>query len=499
MKYREQIEAWIEAHRAEMLEDIKTLCRIDSSKGKAVPAAQDVPESGMPFGEGPYKALKAAEKMIAGYGLKTTNYDNYVLTADLNDGAHELDILAHLDVVPGQEGWTVTEAFEPKVVEEEGRMYGRGTSDDKGPAVAAIYAMRAVKELGIPVTKNARLILGTDEESGSGCIAHYYKVEKEAPMTFSPDGEYPVANIEKGRLPGKFSMSWAKQRAGARILKVSGGKVANAVPPRAVAVLAGISQMVVDVLAAEISKVTGVRFETVRGGGDMVSDKDAGTDTLLTVTAIGRNAHASTPKEGVNALTALLSLLAELPVEETNAGYTGHEAGAAHAVRSLCWLMPHGETDGASLGIKTDDEECGPLTLAFTQLELDQTGMKGLFDCRYPSALAPSDLVKICRQKMEKEGMRFDSEGMTVPHKVPADTVLVKELSRIYEEYTGLPGGCIAMGGSTYVHDLENGVAFGACLPGTDTRMHAPDEFVVIEELVVSAKMFAQAIADLCE
>ena len=125
--------------------------------------------------------------------------------------------------------------------------------------------------------------------------------------------------------------------------------------------------------------------------------------------------------------------------------------------------------------------------------------MKGLFDCRYPSAMAPSDLVKICRQKMEAEGMRFDSEGMTVPHKVPADTVLVKELSRIYEEYTGLPGGCIAMGGSTYVHDLENGVAFGACLPGTDTRMHAPDEFVVIEELVVSAKMFAQAIADLCE
>ena len=173
MKYREQIEAWIEAHRAEMLEDIKTLCRIDSSKGKAVPAAPDAPESGMPFGEGPYKALKAAEKMIAGYGLKTTNYDNYVLTADLNDGEHELDILAHLDVVPGQEGWTVTEAFEPKVVEEEGRMYGRGTSDDKGPAVAALYAMRAVKELGIPVTKNARLILGTDEESGSGCIAHY--------------------------------------------------------------------------------------------------------------------------------------------------------------------------------------------------------------------------------------------------------------------------------------------------------------------------------------
>ena len=487
---REKIEQVCLSLEEPMLETLKTLVRI--------PSVKEAPKDGAPFGLPARQALDKALEICASLGFDCYNADGYAGHADLGEGSVEdaLAILAHLDVVPIGDGWTLP-PFEPTV--RDGLMYGRGTSDDKGPAVAAMYAMKAVQELKVPLKRKVRLILGTDEESGSGCIAHYYKVEKEAPMTFSPDGEYPVANIEKGRLPGKFSMSWAKQRAGARILKVSGGKVANAVPPRAVAVLAGISQMVVDVLAAEISKVTGVRFETVRGGGDMVSDKDAGTDTLLTVTAIGRNAHASTPKEGINALTALLSLLAELPVEETNAGYTGHEAGAAHAVRSLCWLMPHGETDGASLGIKTDDEECGPLTLAFTQLELDQTGMKGLFDCRYPSAMAPSDLVKICRQKMEKEGMRFDSEGMTVPHKVPADTVLVKELSRIYEEYTGLPGGCIAMGGSTYVHDLENGVAFGACLPGTDTRMHAPDEFVVIEELVVSAKMFAQAIADLCE
>ncbi len=498
MQYKEQIEAWIDAHRADMLEDIKTLCRIDSSKGKAVPAGEENADGAKPFGEGPYTALKAAEKMIGEYGLKTKNYENYVLAADLNEGGHQLDILAHLDVVPGQEGWTVTEAFDPLVKEEEGRIYGRGTSDDKGPAVAALYAMRAVKELGIPVKKNARLILGTDEECGSSCIAHYYAKEQEAPMTFSPDGEYPVVNIEKGRLPGKFSMSWEKQRSGARILRVTGGKIANAVPPRATAVLAGISQMVLDVLTLELEKVTGVRFETKRGGGDLVTEKEAGTDTLLTVTAIGRNAHASTPDEGKNALSALLALLSELPVEEPNAGDTGHEAGAAHAVRSLCWLMPFGETDGASLGIRTNDEECGPLTLAFSQLELTETGMNGLFDCRYPACLKASELVSRCRQKFEAEGMRFDSSGITEPHKVPADSEFVKELNRVYEAYTGLPGGCIAIGGGTYVHGLKRGVAFGACLPGTDTRMHAPDEFAVIDELVVSAKMFAQIIADLC-
>ena len=59
---------------------------------------------------------------------------------------------------------------------KDGKIYGRGTADDKGPAIAALYAMRAVKELGIPVKKNVRLILGTDEECGSSDIRHYYSV-----------------------------------------------------------------------------------------------------------------------------------------------------------------------------------------------------------------------------------------------------------------------------------------------------------------------------------
>ncbi|MFR4578452.1 MAG: M20/M25/M40 family metallo-hydrolase [Clostridium fessum] len=100
----------------------------------------------------------------------------------------------------------MTQPFEPIV--KDGKLYGRGTADDKGPAVAALYAMRAVKELGIPVTKNVRLILGTDEECGSSDIEHYYKVEKEAPMTFSPDASFPVINIEKGRFPGAYCDSF---------------------------------------------------------------------------------------------------------------------------------------------------------------------------------------------------------------------------------------------------------------------------------------------------
>ena len=152
--YKEKISAWVDAHKDEMLEDICELCRVNSEK---MPAEED-----MPFGPGTAECLDMALDMAEGYGFETCDYDGYVGCVDMNELPHQLDILAHLDVVPAGEGWTVTEPFKP--VLKDGKLYGRGTADDKGPAVAALYAMRAVKELGIPLKKNVRLILGTDEE-----------------------------------------------------------------------------------------------------------------------------------------------------------------------------------------------------------------------------------------------------------------------------------------------------------------------------------------------
>ena len=218
--YRKEIEGFIDSHRDEMIEDICTLCRINSEKMPYV--------EGKPYGEGPFQALQAALNMAEGYGFTIRNYDNYVGTADLNDKERQLDILAHLDVVPAGEGWTETKPFEPVV--KDGKLFGRGTADDKGPAVAALYAMRAVKELGIPLNKNVRLILGTDEECGSSDIVNYYDKEDEAPMTFSPDAEFPVINIEKGRLEGHFHASFQASEAMPRLVKAEAGIKANVVP-----------------------------------------------------------------------------------------------------------------------------------------------------------------------------------------------------------------------------------------------------------------------------
>ena len=151
--YKEKIEAYMETHRQELVADVCELCRINSER---MPAEED-----MPYGPGAAECLDAALDMAEGYGFETVDYDGYVGCVDFDSTLpKQLDILAHLDVVPAGEGWTVTEAYAP--VEKDGKLYGRGSSDDKGPAVAALYAMRCVKELGIPLKKNVRLILGTD-------------------------------------------------------------------------------------------------------------------------------------------------------------------------------------------------------------------------------------------------------------------------------------------------------------------------------------------------
>lgn len=135
-------------------------------------------------------------------GFSTRLYDDCVGAVDLQPGPRGLDILAHLDVVPVEDNWTMCQPFAPKVV--DGRLYGRGAQDDKGPAIAALYAMRCIRELGLPLRQNVRLVLGTDEECGSSDLPHYYAQEEEAPVTISPDADFPLINLEKGQMWGEI-------------------------------------------------------------------------------------------------------------------------------------------------------------------------------------------------------------------------------------------------------------------------------------------------------
>lgn len=469
--YKKQIEEYFEKNKEQILNDICDQIRIKSDRGEA--------KENMPYGEGPAKALEAALKLAESMGFKTKNYDNYVGTVDFSDKEKGLDILAHLDVVPAGDEWTVTQPYEPVI--KDGKIYGRGSSDDKGPAIVALHALKAVKDMNIPLSKNVRLILGTDEECGSSDIEHYYAVEKEAPMTFSPDAEFPLINIEKGRLAAEFTSEYTEDKALPRVIRVNGGVKANVVPDKASAEVEGFTLDVVSDLCKKAEEKTGVRFSVTEDG------------SVITINAKGKGAHASTPENGDNAITAIIELLTSMPCAKSE----GFERLCA-----VNKLFPHNDHIGAGCGVNMSDELSGSLSMAFTIFEYNTTSLKGTFDSRSPICANDENLTEALRKNMADVKIVLgteESDKLNPAHHVSSDSDLVRTLLKCYEDYSGQKGECLAIGGGTYVHHLENGVAFGCSMPGTDNNMHGNDEFAVIDELMLSGKIFTQAIIDLCK
>ena len=484
----DQIRAYMDAHVEEMVADASALIAINSEKMEAKP--------GMPFGEGNARVFEEAQKILARHGFSGKNYDNYVLTTDLNDGPACLDILAHLDVVPAGEGWTVTEPFAPVV--QDGMLYGRGSADDKGPAMAALYAMRAVKELGIPVKGNCRLILGGDEECGSSDIRYYYSIEKQAPMTFSPDAEFPLINIEKGSLHLRFTAEATQETDRQKgsdpvnvptLLEIQAGTKINVVPGKARARVTGISAEALAQIAEEITVQTGVIFEFTPQKSAESSDQGMVGEEVA-ILAIGAAAHAASPHMGNNALTGLLAFLAAVPF--------GSEQ-VCKILTETSRLYPHGDWNGKALGVDHKDEISGELTLSLNLFSYDGREFAGVFDCRAPICANDANTADVVRAKMVEAGFSVSAGKMNPPHYVPEESPFVQTLLDCYEAVTGKRGRPLAIGGGTYVHHIENGVAFGCGELDVDNRMHGADEFMSVEQMKNSAVIFAYAIAQLCQ
>ncbi len=466
--YKERIDAYFSNREDELVEAVSRLVAIPSTAGPAEP--------GKPFGAGPAAALAAAVELARRWGLEAADIEGYVAAADLNGRDTALHILGHLDVVDGGEGWMVTDPFVPRVV--DGMLYGRGVSDDKGPVVAALMAMRAVKELGIPLKHNARLIMGADEESGSSDIAYYYQRHPYAPYVFSPDADFPLIHVEKGLYRPAFEKRWPPGAALPRVSALSGGVRVNVVPHQAEAVVEGLSAVLVSELAAQAARETGARFQ-VRAEGQAAR-----------ILCTGTGGHAAEPQKANNAITALLTLLAALPLAS---------GGSTEAVRALHRLFPHGDLGGRALGVAQSDEISGPLTLALTLLTLDETGARGRFDSRTPLCANRENCRRQAETALAAHGFAVTGhEEMDPPHHTPADSTLVETLLDCYEAYTGQKGQCKAIGGSTYVHGIPGGVAFGCTMPGFVSNLHGPDERMPVQDLMLSAKMFAEAIIRLC-
>lgn len=457
---KEKIREYFEKNKQALLECIEKLVKIPSVKGQA--------EDGKPFGAMPYEALCCALDMAADFGFKTENCDGYVGTVDMGEGELELGILAHLDVVPAGDGWH-TDPF--KVTVDGDRILGRGVSDDKGPAVCALFAMKAIKDLKIPVTKNCRLILGTDEECGSSDIAHYFQTAKPAKYTFTPDANFPVTNGEKGRFTKHFYADADLNDESRKLVSFNAGVAANAVPSFAEAVVSGIGDDEIE-NAIKLAESTGAEFTADNGK----------------IKCMGTSAHASLPANGNNPITALIEMLSNIKFDDKT----------DKLISSLKALFPHGKWNGEAFGVDMSDK-LGSLTLTLDVVNFDGKKFEGCFDTRTPMSATVENCAEAIKAKLEKYGFTIENTKMIAPHYVDENSDFVQTLLSAYETYSGDKGECICMGGGTYVHNIESGVAFGAIGRDVQTNMHGADEFMPIADLLTAAEIFTQVIADICK
>ncbi len=414
-----QIRQYLESH----IDDMTALLR----ELVAVPSVQGDAEESFPFGREPARALEIMLRECRKAGFDVENVENYAGSADINSLEAQLAVLTHLDVVPAGDGWS-SPPFELTQVGD--KLVGRGTIDDKGPAVAAFFAAKAVKELGIPLKKGVRLIFGTNEENGSADLAYYSSKRTLPPMVFTPDGEYPVINAEKGMLRVYFSAKYSG-------IPVRGGTVINAVPA--------------------------------------VCSDDA--DDYF-----GKSAHASTPEKGENAITKFFDI-----------------QGNLHPLlNNLSELFPHGEFNGRSCGLGFRDDISGDMTCVLSMLNARDGRLCGGIDIRFPLDRTKAEISGIICEKLRSAGFEIDSCEGVEPHCTDENSTFVQALLKTYERVTGKNGRCIAIGGGTYVHEIEGGVAFGAEFPGEDGHMHSPDEFITVGNLLKNAEIMAEAIAEIC-
>ncbi len=463
-----QLSAWIDAHRSEIVETTQALLRIPSVEGEAAPGA--------PFGVETRQALDNALETAAGQGLTTKNVDGYAAHAEWTAPGVAADapivgVLAHVDVVPPGTGWSHP-PFGAEV--EGGKIYARGATDDKGPAMAGLWAMAALKACAVPLSHRVRLILGADEESGFGCVKYYFAHE-EMPVTgFTPDAMFPLVYAEKGIANAVLTRSAWPEGERIHIVSLTGGERPNMVPDTAEAVLEGSLPRAA--AAARLNAIVGITTEEV------------GDDNRLHVVAKGISAHGSTPDNGVNAVAVLCDALLMLD----------HQEDQVTVIEQIQkWAS---DTKGERLGIAGQDDVAGPLTCNLGVAEIGANRAALTFNIRYPVTWNSDTLRECLTTRIDGTGWTLEELTDQPSLYVPQDDPLVATLLQVYRDETGDMTAPMTMGGGTYARAMTKGVAFGMMFPDRDPAdgsAHEKDECLSVDHLIRATKIYAKALARL--
>lgn len=471
---------FIEKNKDEM---VKTLQELIQIKSVVEPGITDPEKGFLPFGKGVHDCFSYLMEKAKADGFDVLNVDNY--GGHIEFGGYTLDeegevigtseeivgILGHLDVVPEGSDWK----YDPYGGQlEDGRVYGRGASDDKGPVVATYYAMKAIMDSGVVPEKKVRLILGLDEETNWEGMNYYFSKEKAPDLGFTPDAEFPVIHGEKGILIFELAKKIGKTNNKGLILRtLTGGNAANMVADSARAVLRGESYD----LAKEI--ITNYKNET----GHKVNWKGIGKS--FEITTHGISSHGARPEQGLNAITIMMELLGRLPLVNED------------MIEFIDFYNQYigFELDGSKIGCGLQDEVSGKLVFNVGKVNLDSEAGRLLINVRYPVTLGEEDVYEAIMPTLNKHNFGIIRMKHQASIFFPAEDPMIVALMEIYREHTGdLDSQPLIIGGGTYARATKNVVAFGATFPGEEEIAHQKNEFVDIESLVKSSKIYADAI-----
>lgn len=465
---REIIDRFLLDHESDMMMAIAGAIAIPSVKnlGDARPHA--------PFGNNVERALRYTLGIVNWMGFPGENVEHVVGRARYGSRAGtDYAVLTHLDVVPAGLGWTVP-PFAATV--RDGRLYGRGAVDDKGPAIATIYALAAARAAlessGIEPTNAIVLLFGTDEESDWMDMTTYLQRHELPASGFSPDGDFPVVNSEKGILALRLS---SMRKTTGMLASARGGIRSNMVPAHAEAVVLPSPEhreAIANVLAG-CDEEDGFTVRTTR------------SEDRILVSVDGKPAHASTPGKGHNAVGKLLIVL--------------DTAGILDGVPMLQSIARSVGTDWTGRGLEVDihDTVSGSLTLNLGVLNWeDGTGTLDV-DIRYPVTSTREAVMSILGPSLTAMATAVTILDDTPPHYVDCSSSLVTTLGRAYEEHTYQKPRCMSMGGGTYAHLIPDAVSFGPEFPGHPATEHSPDEYIELDDLLVATRIYASAMAAL--
>lgn len=454
----------IEKYKEDFISDLRGII--------AIPSVKDTEKENAPFGEGCRKALDYMLELGRKEGFEVKDYNGYAGVISYGEGEESVGVLAHLDIVPIGEGWTKN-PFGGEIV--DGYMFGRGTVDDKGPAMAGFYALKMLKDNNIKLNKKIMLILGCDEESGMECMEYYVKHGEIPTMGFTPDADFPVIYGEKGGLNIRM-----KGTCNTVIKSMHAGDRPNIVIGKASLVVGEWNDSLMDMFDFYL-KSNGLKGSVAYTGDE------------ATLEIEGAFAHAAMPYNGVNAALHLLNFV----------GSAFQDKFAADTYYMLK------DWQGKPLGIDIDGAYMGFLTMNTGIVDIENNEASIVIDIRYPNDADPDKIMEGFH-KTAKEldyGLDIVLEHNMKPLFVDPNSELVQTLSGVYREYskdTFTPN--ITIGGGTYAKKFPNFVAFGPEFPNRKSPehmfvggCHQKDEGVNVDDLLLSVGIYTASLEKLAK